>query len=330
MVTQVLPRLIHGLEATVLSNKAYKSLDAVYKSLLRQHQGLPERTATEAIYLLNGTFPATAHIHYKAILLFGAICRLVYDHPLRRLAIRQLSLPDSSNSWFVNLRKIAMEYYVDLIQGWQMPWDKLLWKKFTREAIYSRWHSQLIEEATLKSSLKFLDLQLCQRDTAHPIWDTSKQRTADTQKAMIRAKLLTGVYPLQTHAYKMKKSADDICQLCKSAPEDVKHFICQCPALQHIRTPWMERINELLENKMVSVTPNGEEITKIILNGGKFGLRCTKAWLEHFNSQSNMIYTRLETSFYFTETRRWSHAGRIYIKKKKMPCLCVFILFCCF
>ena len=296
MVTQVLPRLIHGLEAAVLSRKAYKALEDVFKSLMRQHQGLPERTATEAVYLLNGTYPVTAYIHYKVLLLFGAICRLDHDHPLRRLAIRQLSLPDSSNSWFVYVRAIAAEYDVDLIQAWNMPWDKLLWKKYTKEAVYSRWHIRLVEAASLKSSLKFLDLQLCYRDKAHPVWDTSRLRTGDTQKAMIRAKLLTGVYTLQTNIHKMKKSEDDICLLCKSAPEDVRHFICQCPALQQIRSPWIEQIIDRLNIKLVSVAPNGEELVKLILNGGKYGLRCTKAWLEDFNTLANNFIYELHNS----------------------------------
>jgi hypothetical protein len=172
--SQVLPRLIHGLEACTLSKQAYKSIDDVFRSLMRQHQGLPERTATEAIYLLNGTMPATAHIHYKALMLFGAICRLGADHPLRRLTIRQLSLPDSSNSWYIYLRKIALEYGLHLIHAWQMPWEKLHWKRYIKETVYSHWHNKLVDEAYKKSSLRLLDLQLCRRGTAHPIWDTSK------------------------------------------------------------------------------------------------------------------------------------------------------------
>jgi hypothetical protein len=107
---------------------------------------------------------------------------------------------------------------------------------------------------------------------------------------MIRVKLLTGVYLLQTNLHKMGKSPDNICELCKSAPEDTVHFICQCTALNQARTPWITKIHGMLKEKAVSVTPNGEEIVKIILNGGKVDLLCTKAWLEDFtNLCNNMI-----------------------------------------
>ena len=48
----VTPRLIHGLEACVLPSGSLRAIDQYYKNLLRQIQGLPENTATEAVFLL--------------------------------------------------------------------------------------------------------------------------------------------------------------------------------------------------------------------------------------------------------------------------------------
>ena len=56
-----------------------------HKTLLRQYQGLAERVATESVYLLTGTYPASAYVDYKALLLFGAISRLEDENPLREL-----------------------------------------------------------------------------------------------------------------------------------------------------------------------------------------------------------------------------------------------------
>ena len=50
--TYVTPRLIHGLEVCVLPSGSLRAIDQYYKNLLRQIQGLPENTATEAVFLV--------------------------------------------------------------------------------------------------------------------------------------------------------------------------------------------------------------------------------------------------------------------------------------
>ena len=157
MTSQVLPRLTHGLEAVVLPKYELHKIDNVYRSLLRQQQGLPERTALEAIHLLNGTLPATANIHYKMLLTFGSITRLDSNNPLKRLAIRQLTLEDSSHSWFVELRNIATDYDINLVKVWKQEWNKLSWKKYVKVSILTRWHGILLEGASNKSSLNLLE-----------------------------------------------------------------------------------------------------------------------------------------------------------------------------
>lgn len=213
-LTQVLPRMIHGLEATTLKPPEKAAIDKAYKDLLRQYQHLPDRVATCAVYLLSATFPATTHIDYKAILLFGAICRLQYENPLRQLAIRQLGLSNRSSSWFIQLRKTAQKYNIDLISQWKHPWDSLSWKRLVREAIYGKCFTELLQDATEKTSLKHLDLGLCNRGIPHPIWKTSIYSIGETRKASIRAKLLTGTYLLQADIYKFKKLLSPLCQLC--------------------------------------------------------------------------------------------------------------------
>ena len=93
--TFVTPRLLYGLDSVRLTKKDMTSLDTFYKQLLKKIQGLPDTTANEAVYLLLGTVP---------------ISRLDKHHPLRQLAVRQLSIKEqNSKSWFIYVESIARQ-----------------------------------------------------------------------------------------------------------------------------------------------------------------------------------------------------------------------------
>ena len=97
----VTPRLVHGLDAAVLPRKDMDKMEAFYRKLLRQVQGLPESTANCAVYLLMGCIPVEGTLHLRTLGLFGNITRLELNHPMRRLAARQLALTDTRPlSWF--------------------------------------------------------------------------------------------------------------------------------------------------------------------------------------------------------------------------------------
>ena len=98
------PRLIHGLDSIVLLKKDYQVLEVFYRKLPKQVQGLPDTTANAAVYLLLDTVPLEAQIHMCIFGLLGNITRLEVNHPLRALALRQLSMKEpKSASWFMYL-----------------------------------------------------------------------------------------------------------------------------------------------------------------------------------------------------------------------------------
>ena len=72
----IIPRLLYGLEACVLTRTKIEKLEMFYRKLLRQIQNLPQSTAREAVYLLLGTIPLEAQLHLRVLSLFGAITRL--------------------------------------------------------------------------------------------------------------------------------------------------------------------------------------------------------------------------------------------------------------
>jgi hypothetical protein len=81
----VLPRMVHGLEATVLTRKQTTQLSAYFKTLLRQLQSLPPNVATCTVFLLIGTLPLSAHLDKRYLGLFGAISRLDPNNPLKQI-----------------------------------------------------------------------------------------------------------------------------------------------------------------------------------------------------------------------------------------------------
>ena len=292
MTTQVLPRMTYGLEATTIKSKSYNLLNKSYKALLRQHQGLPERTASEAIYLLVGKYPAEVHINYKSLLLFGAISRKGLNTPLYDICRRQLSKPDDSNSWFVHLRELATLYDIDIMHPLIWKWTKLDWKRHIRESVFGRAYVTLIQGASQRSSLRWLDLRLCIQNTPHPIWKSSTYNLQETKKASIRAKILTGTYMFQKTTVKYGKSQDPTCKMCGEEEEDTIHFMLRCSALEEYRQEVIPAINLLLEEGN-SHLQNQEKWVKVVLNGGEGGVLRTNDWCTDFNKLCNKLVFNL-------------------------------------
>ena len=59
----VMPRLIYGLEATILTESDIQKSNEYYRKLLRQTQGLPGNKAIGAVYQLLGALSTESIIH---------------------------------------------------------------------------------------------------------------------------------------------------------------------------------------------------------------------------------------------------------------------------
>ncbi len=267
----IVPRLLHGLEAAVLSRKDLSRLDNYYRGLLRQVQGLPSNTATEAIYLLLGTLPIEAHLHKRTLSLMGSIARLDARNPLKQLAVRQLAVKSSrSPSWFTQARNLATKYGIDASF---VPWPKLAWKSHISEMVKLYWEDQLRKAALSKKTLQYLLQGPHPSSLPHPLWQVCRGNSFQTSAAMTRARMLVGRYPVQEILHSVYQKADSpTCQLCCTDTETLEHLIASCPSLHHIRSRFVRRLKEIYTEEGWPAPETPAEITSATLNGAIFML----------------------------------------------------------
>lgn len=144
ITTFVMPRMLYGLNATILQDSHIKQITMYHRTLLRQVQSLPPNVSSSAVYLLIGSLPAEALIDLAYLSLFGQIARAVSGNPLREIAIRQLAIKtQNSQSWFRKLSKIGDKYGLDINRAILHPWPKQAWKKHTRLLVNEHWLGKL-------------------------------------------------------------------------------------------------------------------------------------------------------------------------------------------
>jgi hypothetical protein len=110
------------------------------------------------------------------------------------------------------------------------------------------WMKHILGEKENKSSLKFMSKTLCQFGKQHSTWSFVRDNPTDVQKAAITTRILTGCYTLQANRSKFNQyKVDPTFPICKSAPEDRKHFILQCSSIERIRGKYLPKIRKRQE-----------------------------------------------------------------------------------
>ena len=245
--TYARPRIIYGLEAIQLKRKDLQSLEKYEVKLLRQLQSLPDRCATTAVYALLGIHPITTEIERNTLNLFMRILHSPASTE-HALAIRQLALKDpESHSWFVYVLSLLHKYSLpDAYSLIQDTPSKRSWKRQVDSAIHQYWINCWEKDSQEKSSLKFLQIPRTDKPRAHNIWELSKGSPRDGEKAIVKARIVTGTYTLQSNKHKFNQHlVPPTCRLCNNSPEDRAHFLLDCPKTQSIRDPFITTLVNL-------------------------------------------------------------------------------------
>jgi hypothetical protein len=229
--TYVIPRVLHGLDATILSHKKMDALNQYHKTLLKQLQGFPPNVTTQAVYLMIGSLPICAQMDIRYLAMLGAVARLSPNNPLRQIGIRQLATKDKkSKSWFVNTARVGESYGIDVHKALLYPPPKQAWKKHIKCIISEHWWGRLMLKNEQKKPLTWQIIDRCWVGKPHPLWLACRGKVFQVEAATTRALLFSGRFGLQAERVNYtKQDTSSTCLLCGTEEEDVTHFLTGCP-----------------------------------------------------------------------------------------------------
>ena len=266
----VVPKLIYGLEALILSKPDLNNLEMFHRNSLRHIQHLPKSTAVPAIYLLLGAPPIEALIHIRTLTFFATILRreesIEYELIERQLAMKS---PDS-HSWVWYVHKLLKRY--NLPSAFSLLKDqpqKDRWRQMVKAAVLGSWEKALKDEAAEKSTLNLVNLNACSLSQAHPAWQLGATDTLTATKATIKTKLLVQRYPL----FYSRTSGTNYgynCPLCKASPEPMAHFLLHCPALSCTRQPYLSKLEGVVRAAGCMLPTEEAELVELILDPSHF------------------------------------------------------------
>ena len=128
------------------------------------------------------------------------------------------------------------------------PWQAHGWKRLVNDTVRQHWFKGLMAGAGGKSSLCWLDVQLCQLGKPHPLW--------------LRG---AAVHVLESQ-------------------QDLPHFLIECPSLQDARKRHMELIVKSLKEDGVPLPSGTDNWCYFILNcGANYVWNFNSWWERHCN-----------------------------------------------
>lgn len=168
--------------------------------------------------------------------LYGNICRLDKSSIQYRLAARQLLLKSfQSNSWFIDVRKITMNYDLPApYQSLEVPPTKLSWKIMVHKKFNSYWEQKIKYETTFYPSLQHLSVN--GNECGKPRQLLGSTRTFyEIPRIREKLKMAVGVYILQVNRAAFNpNNIDPTCMLCHLNKETLGHCILNCTELHHL------------------------------------------------------------------------------------------------
>ena len=246
MIMFVIPRMIYGLETQILNKKQYEMLETFYRTTLRQLQALPQNVAREAIYLLLGVLPLEAILHMRTLNLLQKIGQdetsLLYQVAVRQLAVKTAK----SHSWFIYTTRLCDQYGLphpfDIITQYK---EKCEWKTVLKDKVHEYWEKKLKDLASSKSTLRYINISAMSLTKPHIVWSAALGSVQQVERAIIKARILTGTYNLHGKYIHFKDYDENPkCKLCNNDNEMREHFLIDCPAMDNTREKWWDVLGD--------------------------------------------------------------------------------------
>ena len=271
----VIPRLLYGLEVLPLTQSQINILSKFHLDNLKRFQSLPTRVATCAVYLLLGVLPLEAELHKRQLGLLYNI--LISDNEtMQQLAERQIAINlDNKLSYFSRVQDILDQYRLPpLGELMRNLTTKDKWKLQIKAAIHEYWSHELRNEALERSTLCYMDIVSTKISLTHKVWSSLESTVADVRKGIVKSRMITGTYLLQTNKHKFSKAT--VCATCKCCglgDEDITHMLLDCAALYSQRKLFYPKVRSLTIQYLG--IDMWREITHSKLNIVRFLLDCT-------------------------------------------------------
>ena len=127
----------------------------------------------------------------------------------------------------------------------------------------------------------------------HLIWNNVGNNTIDVKRGITKARMLTGVYMLQTTKSRFNQyEVEQICPLCRLAAEDLQHMLLRCPALSEVRSPLFSSIRQILISHLGSswwLTRSGPQIVRLCVDSNNIKSQTQSAIEECFLERLEML-----------------------------------------
>ena len=110
----------------------------------------------------------------------------------------------------------------------------------------------------------------------HPVWSSLESTVSDVRKGIVKYRLLTGTYLLQSKKCKFSGSVvSATCRCCGFENEDLPHMLLDCSSLANQRKVLFEEVKLTVvsyigENKWRTYFNNSETVIKLLLDSSWF------------------------------------------------------------
>ncbi len=122
-----------------------------------------------------------------------------------------------------------------------------------------------MDDATQKSTMKWVVNEILTKDKPHPIWEYSSS-PYQAESARVRLRMLTGRYGLGLERRVYNKSADIACPICQTA-EDIVHVLTQCSGICPKSRFLVKRLQDIYTAHALRPPTTEHALTSAILNG---------------------------------------------------------------
>ena len=102
-----------------------------------------------------------------------------------------------------------------------MKYNDNVWRGLVNKHVISTWEPALKDSALTKSSLCFLNLQQTSLEEPHLVWHSALGNGQDLDKAIIKARFITGTYYLRgRRVHTETEVRTPSCNLCQALVEN--------------------------------------------------------------------------------------------------------------